>query len=93
MIVSPTAPAQGPVLRNDKLMQAAEKLEAQFLAQMLKMSDMGKPPASFGCGEGEAQFRSLMCDEQAKAMVTAGGIGMAQQIFDALVQRGRAHDN
>lgn len=66
---------------------AAEKMEAQFLSQMLKLAGVGKPPSGYDGGEGEAQFQSLLCDEQAKAMVAAGGIGLAETIFQSLVAK------
>lgn len=67
---------------------AAAQMETQFLSQMLKLAGVGRPPEDYGGGEGEAQFQSLLCDEQAKAMVAAGGIGLAEVIFQSLA----AHD-
>ncbi len=82
----PTQPApQSP--RDAALHKAAEAMEAQFLAEMLKPMGADKEPGSFGGGEGEAQFRSLLVDEQARAMVRAGGVGLAEALFRALSTR------
>ena len=68
----------------DALMQAAKDLESAFLAEMLKSAGLGKAPESFGGGAGEEQFASFLRQAQADAMVEAGGIGLAQQLFEAL---------
>lgn len=73
--------------RDDKLRDASEKLEASFLAEMLKSAGFGKPPESFGGGEGEDQFTSFLIQAQAEKMVEAGGIGLAEQLFEALKER------
>ena len=75
----PTAAARDAALR-----KAAEELEAGFLAEMLKQSGLGKARESMGGGIGEEQFGSFLVQEQAKAMVQAGGIGLAEQLFNAL---------
>jgi Rod binding domain-containing protein len=63
---------------------AAEKLEATFLAEMLKSAGFGKTSETFGGGAGEDQFASFLVQAQAEQMVKAGGIGLAEQIFNAL---------
>jgi len=73
--------------RDDKLRDASEKLEASFLAEMLKSAGFGKTPESFGGGEGEDQFTSFLVQAQAEKMVDAGGIGLAEQLFEALKER------
>ena len=76
------------VVRKDQaLRQAAEKLEAGFLAEMLKSAGVGKTRDTFGGGAGEDQFSSFMVEEQARMMVAAGGIGLAEQLFEALKAR------
>jgi len=69
------------------LRDAAAALEATFLGEMLKTAGLGETPASFGGGAGEEQFASFLRDEQANAMVEAGGIGLAEAIFRSLVER------
>lgn len=74
-----------------RLRDASEKLEANFLALMLKESGLGKTPDFGGGGEGEDQFASFLVEAQAQKIVEAGGIGLAEQIFHSLAER--THDN
>lgn len=76
--------AERPSFEDTKLMDAAKKLEASFLAEMLKSAGFGKSRESFGGGAGEEQFGSFLVQAQAEAMVESGGIGLAQSLFDAL---------
>jgi Rod binding domain-containing protein len=69
---------------DQKLMDAAKKLEASFLAEMLKSAGFGKPREGLGGGAGEEQFGSFLREAQATAMVETGGIGLAQSLFEAL---------
>ena len=69
------------------LKAAAQKLEATFLAQMLKSAGMGQGQESFGGGAGEEQFASFLLEAQAEKMVEAGGIGLAESLFNALKDR------
>lgn len=77
-----TPPADG----NAALRKAAEELESAFLAEMLKPMGAGAGRQSFGGGAGEAQFTSLLVAEEARAMVRAGGIGLAESIFRSLAR-------
>lgn len=70
-----------------RLRDAAEALEATFLAQMLSQAGMGEARESFGGGEGEAAFSDMLATEQAKLMAAHGGIGLAESIFEALKAR------
>lgn len=72
--------------RQSAMREAAEKLEAAFLAEMLKGAGLGAMAGPFGGGQGEAQFASLMRDEQARMMVAAGGIGLAEQLFNQMAE-------
>lgn len=69
------------------LREAARELEANFLAEMLKQAGVGEAPEAFGGGAGEEQFGSFLRLEQARQMVGAGGIGLAQSLFEALKER------
>lgn len=73
--------------REDPLRTAAEALEAGFLAQMLEAAGLGEVPDAFGGGEGESQFSSFLRQEQAKALVENGGIGLAEAIYASLVEQ------
>jgi len=73
--------------RDAALRVAAEKLEATFLAEMLKSAGMGETRDAFGGGTGEDQFSSFLVHAQAEKLVAAGGIGLAETLFEALKER------
>nr|WP_254892349.1 rod-binding protein [Roseovarius sp. A-2] len=68
---------------------AAEQLEASFLAEMLKSAGLGAQEHSFGGGIGEEQFASFSRDMLAREMVRAGGIGLADIFAATLMERTR----
>ncbi|WP_299956290.1 rod-binding protein [uncultured Roseobacter sp.] len=78
----PTTSHQDQALR-----EVAQKLEASFLAEMLKSAGLGKTSDHFGGGAGEDQFGSFLLQEQAMQMVKAGGIGLSESLFHALKER------
>ncbi len=73
--------------RSTQILHAAQSLEAAFLSEMLKSAGIGKTPDAFGGGAGEDQFASFLRDEQAMQMTKAGGIGLAQALFEAIMER------
>lgn len=94
MTVIPELPAPRPapalpafIGQDAQLREAAGKLEATFLAEMLKSAGFGADQSAFGGGTGEEQFQSFLRDAQAEAMVAAGGIGLAEALFEALKVR------
>jgi len=70
-----------------KLREAAKAMEASFLAEMLKSAGYGAPRESFGGGAGEEQYASFMVRAHAEQIVEAGGIGLAEHLFEALKER------
>jgi peptidoglycan hydrolase FlgJ len=75
-------------LRDDAAMkQVAQEFEAAFLAEMLKYTGINSAPSVMGGDEGEDAFSALLTREYARIMATDGGIGLAEQIFEALKQR------
>jgi len=85
----PAVPPAVPPADLTRLRAAAEQLEAGFLAEMLKAAGLDRPSDSgFGGGEGEEHFASFLVEAQARALVRAGGIGLAESLFEAL--KGRA---
>ena len=72
------------------LRKAAEAFEAAYLAEMLKYTGLNAMPDGFGGGAGEEAFGSLLTDEYARLLAERGGIGIAEQVFEALKQRTRA---
>jgi Rod binding domain-containing protein len=69
-----------------KLRQLSQDLEATFLSEMLGYAGLGEMEESFGGGAGERQFASFLRQEQATAMVKAGGIGLAETLFHAMAK-------
>lgn len=83
--VPPAPPQLSPADR--ALRDVAHELEASFLAEMLKAAGLGKTSGPFTGGEGEDQFASFLVDEQARQMVAAGGLGLAESIFNSLKEK------
>jgi len=73
-----------------KLREAAQKLETTFLSEMLKSTGFGTVSSAFGGGVGEEQFSSFLRDAQAQELTKAGGIGLAEAIFEAMKVRAYA---
>ncbi|GAA6180586.1 rod-binding protein [Shimia sp. NS0008-38b] len=89
---APVAPATPPIqplptVQEDAMREAAKELETTFLAEMLKSAGFGESRETFGGGAGEEQFSSFLRQEQARAMVDAGGIGLSEAFFNALKER------
>jgi flagellar protein FlgJ len=78
--LQPPPPPKGP------LWAKAQALESAFLSEMLAHAGLGSARDNFGGGAGEDQFASFLRDTQAESMAKAGGIGLAQSIFDALMR-------
>jgi len=85
--VLPVGTALLAATKDKALMDVAQKLEATFLAEMLKSAGLGQASESFGGGAGEDQFASFLVQEQALLMVKAGGIGLSESIFETLKER------
>lgn len=91
-VIAPTTRINSvPGQRDAALREAAEKLEATFLAEMLKSAGLGETRGAYGGGAGEDQFSSFLVQAQAEEMVAAGGIGLAEALFDALKERQDEH--
>jgi len=75
-----------PKANVDAARQAAEKLEATFLAEMLKSAGFGTQENSFSGGVGEDQFASFHRQAIAEKMAAAGGIGLAEHILNHMTE-------
>ncbi|KFI33420.1 flagellar rod assembly protein FlgJ [Haematobacter missouriensis] len=71
-----------------KLRAAAAALEGAFLAEMLKSAEV---KSDLGGGAGEAQFASFLREAQAKQLVCAGGVGLSESLFTALINSESSH--
>ena len=80
------APGEGPVDRVLMAREAALRLEASFLSEMLKSAGFGMQTNSFSGSEGEDQFASFQRDAIAEHMARAGGIGLAEHFFNAMME-------
>lgn len=78
-------------IERETMRATAEALEAHFLAEMLKAAGLHEQITSFGGGPGEEQFASVLRQAQAQHMVEAGGIGLAESFYRAMLdQKGGA---
>ncbi|QCO55317.1 chemotaxis protein chel [Pseudorhodobacter turbinis] len=84
MDVSPVAQKLVQPPKPNPLREKAAELEAAFLAEMLGHAGLGAARDGFGGGIGEEQFSSFLRQEQATAMVKAGGIGLTEVLFRAM---------
>ncbi len=89
-IGAPTASKQAAT--ETVLREKSVELEAAFLAEMLQFSGLGAKGDGFDGGIGEEQFASFLRQEQATLMAARGGIGLAESLFEALVDRGTDTD-
>ena len=85
--INPNLNQAGSDAERAKFKEIAVALEASFLTEMLKYAGLGKSRSSFGGGEGEDAFTSLLVRERATLMAENGGIGLAEHIIDSMMQR------
>ncbi|WP_112320731.1 rod-binding protein [Oceanibium sediminis] len=71
--------------RPQELRSAATALEQSFLAEMLRHSGVGTPPEGVNGGAGEDAFAGFLADAYADHLTRAGGLGLAEQIFQSLL--------
>ncbi|MEP5152144.1 rod-binding protein [Planktotalea sp.] len=81
------ASVNAPIAKPRNELTIGQKLEAVFLAEMMKSAGVGDSPESFGGGAGEDQFASFLREAHAREMVRAGGLGLAQH-FENAMQKG-----
>lgn len=73
--------------RHAAAVQAAQKLEATFLAEMLKAAGFGEQANSFSGGAGEDQFASFHRQAIADKIAQAGGIGLSEHFLRSMMER------
>ena len=76
--------------RDPEVWAAAKALEASFLSTMLQSAGLGDAQDAFGGGIGEEQFAGMLASEHAKAVSDAGGIGLAESIYRAMLSEREA---
>jgi len=87
--IGPTVAAttrKAGAMTNPKARAAAEDFEAVFLnsmfSQMMTKVD-GEGP--FGGSQASGVWRSFLVNEYSKSFAKAGGIGLAQHVYDSLI--------
>ena len=82
------SPLPTPVARTSlqAAQRAAQKLEATFLAEMLKAAGFGEQVNSFSEGTGEDQFASFHRQAIADKIAETGGIGLSEHFLKAMLE-------
>jgi peptidoglycan hydrolase FlgJ len=80
--------AVAPAFDADAARETAKAFESAFLTEMLKHTGLNKTSQTMGGGAGEDAFSSFLTEEYAKKLTESGGIGLAEQIFNAIKQKG-----
>ena len=91
LAIRPDGPVTDTSARQAAMRAAAVELEATFLAEMLKAGGLGKSRATFGGGAGEDQLGSFLVAEQARLLARADGIGLAESLYNALLESENGH--
>lgn len=81
MIVNVEGPSLHSPLRTD-LSRSADKLEAAFLAEMLKIVMPEGGGGAFGGGIGESQFASFLTERHAAAMAARLDLNLVTRLAD-----------
>lgn len=77
-----------PAPRNQKVLNAAQMYEAQFLRQMLSEMRKTVPQSDFiPEGPGEAMYKSQLDDQYVDTWVERGGIGLQDVIYNQLMEK------
>ena len=72
----------------DQTRKAVEDFEAFFISQMFEQMYATVPVnETFGGGNAEKIFRSMLIDEYGKMTAKSGGIGLTDQIMAQLLQQ------
>jgi peptidoglycan hydrolase FlgJ len=66
----------------ERARQAAQEFEAFFLSQFLNSMTAGlETDETFGGGEAEKMFKSMLNDEYSKSMSRQNGVGIADAVY------------
>lgn len=72
----------------EKTRQTVQDFEAFFISQSFEQMYSTVPVnETFGGGNAEKIFRSMMVDEYGKMLAKSGGIGLTDQIMTQLIQQ------
>jgi peptidoglycan hydrolase FlgJ len=74
-------------MSEDKARKAAQEFEAVFLTQILETMYAGvEPDPTFGGGNAEKLFRSMINEKTAQSMAKNGGIGLADAVYAEIIR-------
>jgi Rod binding domain-containing protein len=81
------AQAQGPKINMAKAKEAAQKFEAFFVGQMMEYMMAGmKADETFGGGQAEDTWRSMLNQEYGKEIAKSGRLGIADKVLNSMIQ-------
>jgi Rod binding domain-containing protein len=81
-----TAASHAASAPNSKARTAAMNFEAQFLNSMFSQMETGiEGDGPFGGGPAVGIWRTFLTDQYAKSFAQAGGIGIADKVYHALL--------
>ncbi len=87
-IIQPASATTLTPEQQQKTWAEAEKFEAMALNEMLApifgTADTSK--SIFGGGEGESTWRPMLVSEMAKKIASAGGLGLAQPVYQQMLR-------
>ncbi len=84
--------ANTPQGKDPKAWAAAQDFESQFLSSMFQSMFKGvKTDETFGGGQGEEMFRSLLVDQYSQEMTKSGGIGLADTVYSEIIKLQEQH--
>ena len=93
-LLNANAPAAGSKLNaatKTKAKAAAEDFEAVFINTMFQQMFTGiDGDGPFGGGGASGVWRSFLTDEYAKTFAKAGGLGLADHVYNALIAQQEA---
>lgn len=80
-------------MTKENAQKVAKEFEALFISQMLEhmMSGDTLGKEMFGSAESEEIYKGMMMEQYSKAIVKSGGIGIAQNLEKALIERSLAN--
>jgi Rod binding domain-containing protein len=82
-MITPTTYA--PPSDETRLRVAAQDLEAGFIAEMLRAA--GAERSAGPAGESQSEFASFLLDARAREIARAGGLGLAETLFESLARK------
>jgi Rod binding domain-containing protein len=84
-MITQTTPSISVPPGEARLRVAAQDLEASFIAEMLRAA--GAERSSGLGGEEQSEFASFLLEARAREIARAGGLGLAQTLFESLARK------